>query len=122
MRSLQLKPRITPLFELYSTYETLPVDLLFEFNTLKPMHKCMHNGHTLPTCVQNWFQRGSTFHSHNTRHKDQFMILSKHNPSSLLFYGPSMWSKLPLNLQNDKSFNSFQKIIKYSLLNRLNKN
>ncbi len=116
-----MKSRTTHLFDLYSAYDTLPVDLLFEYNTLQLMHKCTHNGQSLPTNVQNWFLRGSTIHSHNTRHKDQFILQSKYNPCSLLFYGPSMWSKIPQPLQNDKSLKSFQKNLKYSLLNSINR-
>jgi len=122
LRSLQIKPRTTPLFELYSAYNTLPIDLLFEYYTLKFMHKSIHNSQSMPINVQNWFVRGSTLHSHNTRHKDQFIIQSKYNHCSLLFYGPSMWAKLPLNLQNEKSLHSFLKIIKQSFLISLNKN
>ena len=121
LRSLQMKSRTTHLFDLYSAYDTLPVDLLFEYNTLQLMHKCTHNGQSLPTNVQNWFLRGSTIHSHNTRHKDQFMLQSKYNPCSLLFYGPSMWSKIPQPLQNDKSLKSFQKNLKHSLLSSINR-
>ena len=73
----------------------------------------------MPKTVQNWFLRGSSVHAHNTRHKEQFAIQSKFDPNSLLFYGPSMWSKLPTPLQNDSSLISFLRSYKELLTNKL---
>ena len=119
LRSLQLKSRRTSLFELYSSFGTLPVDLLFDYHTIKFMHRNLYNSHMMPKTVQNWFLRGSSVHAHNTRHKEQFAIQSKFDPNSLLFYGPSMWSKLPTPLQNDSSLISFLRSYKELLTNKL---
>ena len=53
LRSLQLKSRRTSLFELYSSFGTLPVDLLFDYHTIKFMHRNLYNCHIMPTTVQN---------------------------------------------------------------------
>jgi len=107
LRSLQFKSRLTPQSELYSAFGTLPVDLLFDFYTIKFMHRCLYSSHLIPVSVRSWFVKSSSIHTHNTRHKEQFAIQSKFNPNSLLFYGPAMWAKLPLHLQNEQSVSSF---------------
>src|SRR6267154_442757 len=119
LRSLQLKNRRTPLLELYSSFGTWPVNLLFDYYTMKIMHRGLYSSHMLPKNVQNWFLKNSSVHTHNTRHKEQFAIQSKFDPNSLLFYGPSMWSKLPSSLQNDPSLISFLRSYKKLLLSEL---
>jgi len=119
LRLLQSKPRSTPLSDLYSTFNTLPIDLLFEFHTAKFIHKCMFSSHLVPLTVRNWFQRGSSVHAHDTRHSERFVIQSDCNSKSIRFYGPSMWAKLPLHLQNDASLTSFLRGFKNFLLNNL---
>ena len=41
LRLLQHKSRRTPLYDLYSTFDTLPIDLLFEYHTAKFIHRCL---------------------------------------------------------------------------------
>ena len=107
LRLLQSKPRCTSLPELYSTFSVLPLDLLFQFHTLKFIHKCLYHSLHVPSIVRNWFLRGNMLHSHNTRHNDNFVLNSNCNPKSLLFLGPSLWAKLPYFLQSDSSCSSF---------------
>ncbi len=117
LRLLQSKPRRTPLRELYSQYDIVPFCHLFEFHTLRFIHKCLHATATTPNIVKNWFQRGIDLHSHNTRHSANFVLNSAINPKSISFLGPVLWSKLPLLLQNDPSYSSFTKGLKLHLSN-----
>ena len=117
LRLLQCKPRCTPLRDLYSNFNILPINLLFNFHTLKFIHKCFYNNSFLPVIVRTWFIRGNTLHSHNTRHCNSFIINSNCNPKSLLFYGPSLWANIPNYLQNDPSHSSFIRNLSIYLLN-----
>jgi hypothetical protein len=119
LRMLQNKSRRTHLYDLYSTFNTLPVDLLFKYYTVKFMHRCLYDTANIPKVISNWFTRGSDIHFHNTRHKNNFFIKSNLNPKSILFYGPSLWSKLPPDLQNNSNINSFLKFYKKLLLSNL---
>jgi len=119
LRLLQQKPRQTPLYDLYTTFDTLPVDLLFEFYTGKFIHKCLWNSASMPSIFSDYFVRGTSLHTYNTRHRDNFLIQSKYSPKTILFYGPSMWSKLPHGLQNNPSLNSFLEAYKLYLSNRM---
>jgi len=119
LRMLQNKPRRTSLYELYFSFNTLPIDLLFNFYTAKFMHRCLYNTSSVPSIVSNWFPRGIDLHSHNTRHKNNFCIQSNCNPKSILYYGPIMWAKLPVELQRDPSLSSFLKAYKGQLLNSM---
>ena len=119
LRMLQFLPRRTPLYDLYSTFGTLPIDLLFEYHTLKFMNRCFYDSSNIPTISSNLFSRGTHIHTHNTRHRDNFHIQSKFNPKSILFYGPSMWAKLPIGLQQNSSLNLFLNTYKQHLLNSM---
>ena len=87
----------------------MPVDLLFEINTVKLIHKCLYNSSQLLTVILKLFERGNAVRDHNTRHSSRFHIQSSCDPKSISFYGPSMWSKLPLDFQSDSSIKSFLK-------------
>ena len=119
LRILQDKPRRTHVYDLYSTYNTLPIEQLFELYTLKFVHRCLYDCNNMPQLISEWFKRGSNTHTHNTRNKNNFSIQSKHNPKSILFYGPLMWSKLSAALQNNPSLKSFMKQHKIFLLNSI---
>ena len=119
LRMIQQKPRRVSLYDLYSTFDTLPIDLLFEFYTGKFIHKCLWNRSSIPSILSDYFLQGTSLHTYDTRHKKNFLIQPKFSPKSILFYGPLMWSKLPINLQNNPSLNSFLNDYKLHLLNRI---
>ena len=119
LRLLQNKPRRTHIYDLYSTFNTLPIDLLFQFYTAKFVHRCLYDSLNMPHIISNWFSRGSNTHTYNTRHKNNFFIQSSICPKSILFYGPLMWSKLLPDLQNNPSLKLFMKQYKIFLLNSM---
>lgn len=118
LRILLCKPLRTPLHELYSSLNTLPIELLFEYHTFKFIHTCVWNSYKLPPFISSWFIRNNIIHSHNTRQKHNFFINSEINRKSIQFYGPVMWAKLPSSLTNDSSLNSFLNNCKTYLLNK----
>ena len=72
LRLLQSKPRRNPIHDFYSSFDTIPFDLLFEFYILKFIHKCLYSSSNVPVIVRNWFTRGSALHDHNIRHSHNF--------------------------------------------------
>ena len=54
LRLLQNKPRRTSLYVLYSTFNTLPIDLFFNYYTMKFIHRCLYDTSNMPTVVSNW--------------------------------------------------------------------
>ncbi len=116
LRLLQSKPRRTPINELYAAFGTLPVDKLFQYYTLKLIHKCVYNSSSLPVTIAKCFVKANSIHSHGTRRSGFLYIHANSNPNSVVFYGPNMWNKLPLNFQNDPFLLSFLKACKDYLL------
>jgi hypothetical protein len=119
LRVLQNKPRRTHLFELYSNFTTLPVNLLFKLFTMKLIHRCLYDVSNVPCVISNLFTRGLTIHSHNTRQKNSFILQNTVYHKSISFYGPSMWSNLPLHLQDTTSLPSFIKLYKNCLMTEI---
>ena len=118
LRLLQSKPRRTPVTELYSSFSTLPVNKLFHLYTLKLMHKFIYFPSKLPASITKLFTRCCAVHEHRTRNKDFIFIQSNINPNSITFYGPSLWSKLPIAIQSDSNLNSFITNLKQYLLHQ----
>ena len=122
LRLLQAKPRRTPVLDLYSSFSTLPVDKLFQFYTLKLIHKCVYNSYNLPSSIVNYFIKTNTVHSHLTRRSGFLFIQSDSSPASIAFYGPVLWNKLlasstpSIALQNDSILVSFLRACKDFLL------
>ena len=55
LRVLQNKPRRTSLYELYSKFNTLPVNLLFKLFALKLLHRCLYNKRAVPKVISSLF-------------------------------------------------------------------
>ena len=119
LRLLLHKPRRTRLYDLYSSFDTLPINLLFEFFTAKLIHKCLYDNIHVPVSISRLFIPRSSMHSHNTRHSNTFFLNSNCNPKSIMFYGPSMWSKLPSHLQSVSSINVFLRNYKHYLFDTM---
>ena len=119
LRVLQNRPRRTHITELYSCFDTLPVDLLFKFFTLKLVHKCMFVNTNVPVVIKNLFKVGTNLHSHNTRTSKNFILQNNINPESISFYAPSLWNKLPVSLQTTQSCNIFTNQLKTQLLQQI---
>lgn len=121
LRVILNKPLRTPLYDLYSPFNILPLDLLFDLHTVKFIHRCLYDSSNVPSITSSWFVRANNVHSHNTRNSNNFFVQSNCNPKSILFYGPLMWAKLPYNFQHNPSLSSFLKYYKQHLLNSLKK-
>lgn len=119
LRVLQSMPRKTRVSDLYSAFNTLPVNLLFQLCTLKLIHRCRYDYENVPLVINQLFTTGSSIHQHNTRTNNNFALRNRLNPNSISFYGPSLWNKLPSTLQNCSSLYLFVKYLKLYLLESL---
>ena len=84
LRILQNKPRLSSTKDLYTSYNTLPINLLYKLAILNFMHRIIYNPHNTPVAITNLFHSNSSTHQHNTRHKHEFHIHSSVCKSSLV--------------------------------------
>ena len=89
LRILQNEPR-TNLYNLYSSFNTLPVNLLFELFTMKLIYSCLNKVNNVPNVISDLFIKGSAIHTHNTRQKSNFILQTNICHNSIAYYGPSM--------------------------------
>ena len=117
LRIIQDKSRFDHVKDLYISYNTLPVHLLYKLFLLKLMHRVIYFRHSLPTVISKLFCSNDDVHTHNTRFKHQFNLNYVGCTNSLSFYGPSMWINLPNNIKECQSLSAFVKLCK-SFLSR----
>ena len=86
---------------------------------MKLIHHCIYDPKRIPNAIANQFSTNTSLHKHNTRSKFDLHISACYNTKSLSFYGPSMWSKLPLYLREINNLNSFLLQYKVYLLAKL---
>jgi hypothetical protein len=111
LRILQCKPLSTPVVELYSAYNTLPIVELHTMQLLILTHKYLFHRSTLPEVFSEYFTINANIHSYNTRIKENI-----HLPSYRLSYGhrclknkaASLWNALPLELRSNMTVCSFK--------------
>jgi len=116
LRVLQNKPRKTRVIDLYDFYNTLPVNLLFKLFIMKIMHRRVYDSNNILLVICKLFYPGTSIHTHNTRNKNNFILQNNIPSKSFSFYGPSMWNKLPSNIQSMISITTLLKYYKNFLL------
>ena len=88
LRLMQSKPLRTRVMELYLTFDTLPVDRLFQYYTLKLLHKCIYSHFSLSYSIRRWFTQVGTIHAYSTRRKDFLFVNSNLNSKSMCTMDP----------------------------------
>jgi len=109
LRICQTKKLDCPLIDLYSTYCTLPIPALCEFQMLIFMFKYVHSTNSLPTIFRNSFPLNSSIHCYNTRAKDDFHLLptmSSFGIKSAAHRGCKLWNELPETMKSIITLNS----------------
>jgi hypothetical protein len=120
LRVLQNKRIDCPLFDLYESYNTLPIPALFQFNILIFMFKYTHNCALLPAAFRNYLTMNKDVHHHNTRHRHHFQlsqVSTSLGSKSLAFCGANLWNKIPESLKQVTSLTVFKRKIKLHLRN-----
>ena len=115
LRLLQNKPRLTNTKSLYSSYDTLPMNLLYKFYIYKLMHSITYNINSVPLVIRNLFDKNNSIHSHFTRSSQLFHVHGSISPEAINFIGPSLWFKLPNDLRECTNSSKFLKLCKQFL-------
>ena len=120
LRIIQHQTSSYPIRNLYSHFNTLPIDKLFIFQTLLHAHQLVFKSDNLPSFFHHNYIFNYDVHSHSTRNSN-----SLHRSNTNTTYGTKVslnlcakhWSQIPSNLTSLSSFFIFKKQIKNHLLN-----
>src|SRR5260221_1263837 len=105
----------TPIVELYKSYNTLPIPLLFRHNINILVHKVLFGPEGLPAVYRDHFCLNNVIHEHNTRHcRDlhRSVVNSGYGFRSIREIGPRMWNNIPGMVQQCRSELLFKKNLK----------
>ena len=85
------------------------------------MHDYVYHKEELPTCIvfSTYFDENKTVHDPNTRQKSDFDICTVHTERGkrmIKYKGSTLWNKLPKELKEIKSRQSFKDSLKQYLL------
>ena len=121
LRTLQNKPIITPVQELYFEYNVLPIPQLHEFQLILFVHKFLHHPQLLPDVFHKnrYFVLNEQIHVHNTRNKSKIHIRSystSRGQRNVKYKAAFLWNNLPQALQETSSTHSFKRQLKCHLL------
>ena len=75
LRIIQDRTRFDHVRDLYITYNTLPVHLLYKLFLLKLMHRFIYCRQSLPDVISMLFCSNVDVHSYNTRFKYHFNLI-----------------------------------------------
>ena len=122
LRIIQKKNRSTPVAELYFSYNTLPIDKLFEFRLLLHAYSIIYKSLTLPPLFYDTISLNNKIHTYSTRssqdaHRVSYFSNSGRRISSNLC--AIFWNSLPTNLKTVSTQENFKKHLKVYFLQRL---
>ena len=102
---------------LYLQYNTLPPRQLFNYQVLCLVHKMVYAPHLIPSMFWNYFTPSTSIHSYNTRRNKLYLskVNSQFGGQSLKFKGSQLWNRLPNDLTDITSLESFKKKIEVFL-------
>ena len=121
LRILQNKPLSAPIKNLYSNFNTLPLQSLRDFKIISLVHKFVHNVSGLPPIFCEYFTYNSQVHSYNTRQCEGLHVSSvsiAHGQKSLKCLGTKLWNNLPNSIKSIRGEKTFKNRLKLILLNR----
>ena len=118
LRILQKKSRSCCNECLYTQYNILPPVQLFNFQVLNLVYKMLYSPYLLPDIYWNYFTFASSIHKYNTRNNKLYLtpVNSRFGQRILQFKGSQLWNRLPVDLTNVTSGESFKKTLKILLI------
>jgi len=122
LRILQGEKLHTPVSQLYTQYNVLPISLLHEMKILTIVHKYVYHKRLLSDVYRSYFTESSLIHLHNTRKKQDFHFL---NASSVFgkrctaFHGSMLWSSLPDDIKLCSFLLLFSIMVKKHFMSKL---
>ena len=118
LRILQHKPLSTHINDLYISFNSLPINLLFHQQMLLHAHSIYYNSSKLPDIFKNQRQLNSDIHNYDTRSSQDFHRLSmnssfgKKSSSNMC---AKLWNMLPANIKSIGNQSTFKKLLKQYL-------
>jgi len=119
---LQNKPYTSPVKDLYTAYNTLPISQLHIQQLLLLVHKCIYHKYLVPQIYLDYFHDNYIIYSHDTRQKTnlhKYSVYSTFGQRSFKFQGASLWNELAKSIKDIKSLRKFKEALKLHLLNSL---
>jgi len=123
LRIIQQTPIKFHNIKLYQAYNTLPLELLHNYQILLFVHDYVYHKEKLPTCIvfSTYFDENKTVHNPNTRQTSDFDICTVHTERGkrmIEYKGSTLWNKLPkeLHVKEIRSRQSFKDSFKQHLL------
>ena len=118
LRILQHKPIHTSTIDLYRSFNTLPVDKLFQYQILLHAHAINFHPESVPTIFLNTNKLNNEIHAHNTRasrdfHKVSITSIFGKKLSSNVY--AKLWNLLPIHLKTEINRNVFKTLLKVFL-------
>jgi len=115
LRIIQNKSRRDHTEDLYKTFHTLPIDLLFKSQLYSHAHCLFYKSPLLPPVFHSTTLFNSQIHNHDTRSKDDFHRSSISNTKAARLsvnLCASLWNTLPNVIKNTSSLPQFKILIK----------
>jgi hypothetical protein len=112
LRILQFKSIYTNVSDLYTNYNTLPIQCLHEFKLCMFVFKYLYYPNLLPDSFKNYFTLNLNVHNYNTRRSTNIHLTRFHTSfgkRKLHYHAAVLWNNLPLKLQTFQSFANFKK-------------
>jgi len=110
----------TPIIELYSPFNTLPILLLHDLRILIFVHRCvgLHHNHTLPLTFDNYFNKKKFIawvtelqcRTNNDLHTT--LTRSSAGQKCSQYYSRVLWNNLPYDLKFNSFIDMFSKCVR----------
>ena len=101
LRILQNQPLATPVSQLYTSFNLLPIDKLHMLQILLLVFKCLFHNDLVPSIYHNYFVLNNEIHNYNTRLSQGLHICCENIfwAKCIQFKGSSLWKRLPSSLK-----------------------
>ena len=119
LRVLQDKTIRFHVSNLYNNCNTLPVNLLYKFNTLKLMHRILNYRNSIPTTISKLFVANYEVHKYYTRFNFDFNLVYDCSHNSIAYRAPVMWRKLSIKTRICTCSSEFARLCKLELLEEI---
>lgn len=100
LRVLQFADKRTPSAQLYANFDALPLEMIYRFNILKFVYKCVNVPNRVPLHFTNLFTFNHNIHNYSTRNSHKIHMVNNCHKNSIIFNMSVMWNNLPDRLKS----------------------
>jgi len=120
LRIVQRQSLKTKVIELYKSFNSLPINKLFQFQLLIHAHTIHFRPSILPNIITSNYHLNNEVHLHNTRSSHDFHRITVSTVlESRISYNmcSKLWNSLPLKLKSESQVQTFKNQLKLYLIN-----